>query len=104
MAVFTAPLVVARRHRAGSHPAACQRAATSCKPAPRDLIWPMKKKPPIRPPSPSSASSPGAHLPPSHEEIARQAEALWREKGCPHGRDDEIWLEAEQQLLRLPVI
>jgi hypothetical protein len=34
----------------------------------------------------------------SHEEIARRAEALWREKGCPPGCDAEIWLEAERRM------
>jgi hypothetical protein len=37
---------------------------------------------------------------PSHDEIAARAEELWRERGCPHGQSTEIWLEAEQQLLR----
>ncbi len=27
-----------------------------------------------------------------------EAEVLWRQRGCPSGRDDEIWLEAERQL------
>jgi hypothetical protein len=35
---------------------------------------------------------------PSHDEIARQAEDLWRERGYPQGRDDEIWFEAERKL------
>lgn len=33
-----------------------------------------------------------------HEEIARRAEQLWRERSCPAGSDDAIWLEAESQL------
>jgi hypothetical protein len=37
---------------------------------------------------------------PSYGEITTRAEALWREKGCPPGCDDEIWLEAERQLSR----
>ena len=35
---------------------------------------------------------------PTHGEIARQAENLWRDRGCPAGNDTEIWLEAERQL------
>jgi hypothetical protein len=35
----------------------------------------------------------------SHDVIARRAEELWRQYGCPQGRDEEIWLEAERQLL-----
>jgi len=34
----------------------------------------------------------------SHETISRRAEEIWRHYGCPQGRDDEIWLEAEGQL------
>jgi len=34
----------------------------------------------------------------SHAEISRRAEELWRQYGCPQGRDEEIWLEAERQL------
>jgi hypothetical protein len=36
---------------------------------------------------------------PLHDAISRQAEKLWRRYGCPQGRDDEIWLEAEGQVL-----
>ncbi len=35
---------------------------------------------------------------PTHDEIARQAQELWQDRGCPAGRDVEIWLEAERQL------
>jgi hypothetical protein len=45
-------------------------------------------------------SSSNATVSLSHEEIMTRAEALWREKGCPQGCDDEIWLEAEQHLSR----
>ncbi len=34
----------------------------------------------------------------SHDDIARRAEEIWRSYGCPQGRDEEIWLEAERQL------
>ncbi len=34
-----------------------------------------------------------------HEEIAACARELWRNYGCPSGRDEAIWLEAERQLL-----
>jgi hypothetical protein len=33
-----------------------------------------------------------------HERIARRAHELWVGQGCPHGRDQEHWLEAERQL------
>ena len=35
---------------------------------------------------------------PTHVEIARQAEYIWRLRGCPIGLDSEIWSEAERQL------
>lgn len=35
---------------------------------------------------------------PTHDDIARKAHALWKDRGCPSGIDDEIWLEAERQL------
>jgi hypothetical protein len=39
---------------------------------------------------------------PAHSEISSFAESIWRQRGCPHGVDDEIWLEAERQLCRVP--
>ena len=41
-----------------------------------------------------------AGLAPSHQEVATRAEMLWRQKGCPQGCDEEIWLTAERDLLR----
>lgn len=35
---------------------------------------------------------------PSHDEIAQMAQQLWQQRGCPNGRDTEIWLEAERKL------
>ena len=35
---------------------------------------------------------------PGHDEIALGARELWTEVGCPEGRDDEFWLEAERRL------
>ena len=37
-------------------------------------------------------------LAPSHEEIAVEAEVLWRQRGCPRDCDTQIWLEAERTL------
>lgn len=34
-----------------------------------------------------------------HEAVSRQAEKLWERYGRPQGRDEEIWLEAERQVL-----
>ena len=33
------------------------------------------------------------------EDIAACARELWKKYGCPVGRDEQIWLEAERQLL-----
>jgi hypothetical protein len=49
--------------------------------------------PPLRSPAP-----PAVERAPSHEEIAASARLLWLKKGCPEGRDDEIWFEAGRQL------
>lgn len=38
-------------------------------------------------------------LPPSSEDISQRARELWEKYGRPSGRDEEIWLEAERQLL-----
>ena len=35
---------------------------------------------------------------PTHDEIAERAREIWNSEGQPAGRDDEIWLTAEQQL------
>lgn len=37
--------------------------------------------------------------PPAQEAIAQRAKELWERYGCPTDRDQEIWLEAERQLL-----
>jgi hypothetical protein len=49
-------------------------------------------------------SSPSNDIPatlstPTHDEIADCARALWNELGQPAGRDDAIWLEAEQMFI-----
>lgn len=36
---------------------------------------------------------------PSHEEITQRAREIWQQSGNPGGRDTEIWLEAERQLM-----
>lgn len=36
---------------------------------------------------------------PSHEQITTRAELLWNHEGFPSGRDEQIWLEAERQLV-----
>ena len=38
--------------------------------------------------------------PPSEEEIARAAYFLWEQEGRPHGRDQEHWRRAREQLSR----
>ncbi|MCS1408692.1 MAG: hypothetical protein M2R45_01868 [Verrucomicrobia subdivision 3 bacterium] len=34
----------------------------------------------------------------THQEIAHYAYLLWEEAGCPHGRDVEFWVKAENIL------
>jgi hypothetical protein len=43
--------------------------------------------------------TPDTRTVPLHDAISRQAEKLWKRYGCPQGRDDEIWREAERQVL-----
>lgn len=63
-------------------------------------------------PSRSIVNNPGARLTrrekpsltmktnsPSHEEITQRAREIWQQSGSPGGRDTEIWLEAERQLM-----
>lgn len=38
-------------------------------------------------------------VPPTQTEISQRASMLWENQGRPDGRDQEIWLEAERQLL-----
>jgi hypothetical protein len=35
---------------------------------------------------------------PTREQIAIRARKIWELRGCPQGRDEQIWLEAEKQL------
>mgnify|MGYP001033707066 CR=1 FL=1 len=37
-------------------------------------------------------------LKPPRDEIARRAYEIWLDNGCPHGRDQHIWLQAEKEL------
>jgi hypothetical protein len=35
---------------------------------------------------------------PTSEEISERARAIWKDEGCPEGRDVEHWLRAEREL------
>jgi hypothetical protein len=35
----------------------------------------------------------------THDEVAQRAYQIWQDLGCPSGRDEEIWFQAERQLL-----
>jgi hypothetical protein len=41
---------------------------------------------------------PEDHTTISQEEIAHLAYLNWQKDGCPHGRDQNYWLEAERQM------
>src|SRR6185369_3126040 len=46
-----------------------------------------------------------AGAPPTREQIEALAQAIWKDRGCPEGRDIDNWLEAERQLrgdIRVP--
>ena len=38
---------------------------------------------------------------PSHQEIALLAMQYWAERGRQHGKDQEDWLRAEQELMKM---
>ncbi|MBM3861001.1 MAG: DUF2934 domain-containing protein [Verrucomicrobia bacterium] len=40
---------------------------------------------------------------PSHEQIAARAYQIYLERGCQNGHDMDDWLQAEYELLQLPV-
>ena len=49
---------------------------------------------------PNDHDSPNSHRShPTAEEIARCAFLIWKEEGCPTGREREHWSQAESQLL-----
>lgn len=52
-----------------------------------------KKSSRLSPESPSATPPP-----PTQEQIAALAHAIWMDRGCPEGRDLDNWLEAERQL------
>ena len=62
----------------------------------QSAIKPTRK--PVTIEAKKAAPSSKAARNPSHDEITQRARALWEAKGCPAGRDEEIWLEAETQL------
>ncbi|MBS0630293.1 MAG: DUF2934 domain-containing protein [Verrucomicrobia bacterium] len=56
-----------------------------------------KSRPVVRPTAtPAPVERPNRDL---QAEITHQAQQLWRSYGQPHGRDLDIWLEAERQVL-----
>jgi hypothetical protein len=34
----------------------------------------------------------------NHEQVAERAKAIWKQRGCPSGQDEQNWFEAEKQL------
>lgn len=61
----------------------------------------MKLKNVFRPAAAESAP-PASLPPPTHEQIAALAHAIWVDRGRPVGHDLDNWLEAERQL-RVPL-
>ncbi len=47
---------------------------------------------------PESFERAAATTPPARERVARRAQEIWERRGCPQGEDEQIWLEAEEQL------
>lgn len=40
---------------------------------------------------------------PTYEQIAARAYQIYLERGCQHGHDSDDWLQAEYELMQLPV-
>ena len=36
---------------------------------------------------------------PSYDDIAARAYAIWKAQGCPEGKENEHWQQAEEELL-----
>lgn len=51
-------------------------------------------------PASSAPSSASTFTNPEKKAVARVAYELWQRQGCPVGRDEMIWLEAERQVAR----
>src|SRR5690606_30461674 len=47
----------------------------------------------------SSMNSASTWIEPSHDDISARAREIWHARNCPVGRDEEIWFEAERQLV-----
>jgi hypothetical protein len=47
---------------------------------------------------PKRATTPCSASTVTSEEIARRAYAIWEKQGCPIGKEEEHWLQAEKQL------
>lgn len=50
--------------------------------------------------APASAAPMGGLSDTERDQIRRRAYGLWREAGCPQGRDREFWEQAELQVLK----
>lgn len=51
-------------------------------------------------PSPAPAAAVSGLSDAERDQIRRRAYGLWREAGCPDGRDREFWEQAELQVLK----
>jgi len=51
----------------------------------------------------SQGSRPSGVRLPTHEEIAARAYQIYLERGCQHGHDLDDWLQAEYELLQMPL-
>lgn len=56
----------------------------------------MNPQKPVEVPGQTPTRDPRRQIP--HEQIAQRAEKIWRDRNCPTGRDEEIWLQAESEL------
>lgn len=51
-------------------------------------------------PAPATPTAASGLSDAERDQIRRRAYGLWREAGCPQGRDREFWEQAELQVLK----
>lgn len=50
--------------------------------------------------NPSAKALPQGLSETERDQISRRAHGLWRDAGCPQGRDREFWTQAEMEILK----
>lgn len=78
---------------AGSRPLGVKSHTT---PGVKTMTTVQRTKAPATSKAAAGKTSPPASLP--HEPVALRAYEIWKERGCPHGMDQDHWFQAEREL------